>query len=110
MTMNGQISLMGRASSARGHARRGRLVRQRELLLLDLDREVAALVLVLEVRIGEARGEATEGLVVELGQSAQDVGRGRYPGDATQLHRLLEHEARGPGVVRVQRLFGRGEV
>src|SRR5580704_12294830 len=77
------ISLSG------GDAARSGAVRERELLALDLDGEVAALGLVLR-------------------QAGQDVGRGGYAGNAAQLHGLLEHQAGDPGVGRGQRFLGVG--
>src|SRR6201981_2778650 len=80
------ISLSG------GGAARGGPVRERELLALDLDGEVAALDLVRRVGVGKARGHPAEGVVLELRQAGEDVGRGGYPGNAAQLHGLLEHQ------------------
>src|SRR3984957_18364087 len=60
----------------RGHAGGGRAVRQRELLVHDLDREEAALGLVGRVGVGKSGRHATERLVLELLQARQDVGRG----------------------------------
>src|SRR6266567_2198553 len=94
------ISLSG------GDAAWSRAVRERELLALDLDGEVAALDLVLRVAVGKAGGHPAEGVVLELGQAGQDVGRGGYPGNAAQLHGLLEHQPGDPGVGRGQRLLG----
>src|ERR1700722_14033094 len=96
------ISLSG------GDAGRSGPVRERELLALDLDGEVAALGLVLRVGVGEARGHPAESVVLELRQAGQDVGRGRYPGYAAQLHGLLEHQPGDPGVGRGQRLLDTG--
>src|SRR3984957_6015539 len=93
-----------------GDAARSGPVRERELLALDLDGEVAALDLVLRVGVGEARGHPAEGVVVELRQAGEDVGRCGYPGNAAQLHGLLEHQPGDPGVGRGQRLLGVGAV
>src|SRR6201999_2880865 len=91
-----------------GDAARGGPVRERELLALDLDGEVAAFDLVLRVGVGQSGGHPAEGLVLELSQAGEDVGRGGYPGSAAQLHRLLEHQPGDPGVGRGQRLLDGG--
>src|ERR1700746_553362 len=93
-----------------GDAARSGPVRERELLALDLDGEVAALGLVLRVGVGKTGGHPAEGLVVELRQAGEDIGRGGYPGNAAQLHGLLEHQPGDPGVGRGQRLLDAGAV
>src|SRR3984957_10209126 len=91
-----------------GDAAGRRPVRQGELLALDLDGEVAALELVLRVGVGKAGGHPAEGVVLELRQAGEDVGRGGDPGNAAQLDGLLEHQPGDPGVGRGQRLLGAG--